>query len=75
MDSGNAKAVGNSFVVKYGAIIAALFFLVEWGMLAIYDSSTLERIEHLSTFFFDGIYFKEMMSAPAGFLSDRKSVV
>lgn len=29
MDSGNAKAVGNSFVVKYGAIIAALFFLVE----------------------------------------------
>lgn len=69
MDSGNAKAVGNSFVVKYGAIIAALFFLVEWGMLAIYDSSTLERIEHLSTFFFDGIYFKEMMSAPAGFLS------
>ena len=49
-------------------IIVPLFF-VWFGVLAFYESALLRRIDSLSLFLFDDLYFKEMTSVPAGLLS------
>lgn len=50
-------------------IIIVLLFLVLYGVLAFYESALLRRIDSLSLFLFDDLYFEEMTSVPAGFLS------
>ena len=40
-----------------------------FGVLAFYESALLRRIDSLSLFLFDDLYFKEMASVPAGLLS------
>lgn len=73
----NAGAVASAGAVtpkrniwaKMGLIAVCVFFLAEWAMLAIYDSSTLLRIEQLSAFYYNSLFFKEMMTVPAGLLS------
>ncbi|MBR5455611.1 MAG: hypothetical protein IKU76_01510 [Bacteroidaceae bacterium] len=54
---------------RIGLVALCIFFLAEWAMLAIYDHSTLARIEQLSAFYYNSLFFKETMAVPAGFLS------
>lgn len=65
--AGNLRNAMGGF--RWGALAVALFFVAEWAMLSFYDSSTLARIEQLSAFYYNSIFFKEAMSAPAGMLS------
>ena len=44
------------------------FFVGLWLVLSIYESALLFRINELSVFLFDGLFFKGMMSEPAGLL-------
>jgi hypothetical protein len=63
------NSVKSGWIANWPIVLAALFFVVEWAILATYDSSTLARIEQLSSFFYNDVFFDEMMSVPAGFLS------
>ena len=49
-------------------ILPPLFFVVLWVVLSTYESALLFRINELSVFLFDGLFFEGMMSKPAGFL-------
>ena len=46
-----------------------LFFIVIWALLAFYEDALLFRVNELSLFLYDDLYYEEMMSVPAGFLS------
>lgn len=50
-------------------ILVALFFVLLWGVLAFYESALLRRIDNLSLFLYDDLYFEGMTSVPAGLLS------
>jgi hypothetical protein len=45
-----------------------LFFVGLWIVLSTYESALLFRINELSVFLFDDLFFESMMSKPAGFL-------
>ena len=46
-----------------------LFFAAVWLMFVLFENVQLQRIQELSTFLCTEMYFDEMMTAPAGFLS------
>lgn len=48
---------------------AVLFFVVVWTLLAFYEDGLLFRVNELSLFLYDDLYYEEMMSVPAGLLS------
>lgn len=72
-DKTQAFAVGESsnanFLSQWQKYFVAAFFVVVWAMLAFYESALLERIDAQSLFLYDTLFFKEMMSVPAGLLS------
>ena len=55
--------------VKWQSVVALLFFVVIWALLAFYESALLQRTESLSLFLFDWTFFDSMLAAPAGILS------
>ena len=63
-ENSNAK-----YFSKWQKYFVAAFFVVVWVMLAFYESALLERIDAQSLFLYDTLFFKEMMSVPAGLLS------
>ena len=50
-------------------VFAILFFIFVWALLAFYEDALLFRVNELSIFLYDDLYYEEMMSAPAGVLS------
>lgn len=52
-----------------GHLYAILFFIVVWALLAFYEPALLFRVNELSAFIYDDLFFAELMSVPAGFLS------
>ena len=56
-------------VDKLNVAVPILFFVVVWGLLSFYEPAFLRRVEELSVFIFDDVYFNEMVSVPAGILS------
>lgn len=72
------SAVGNMFRTRgirgvsgvlLNNLFAIMFFIAVWAILAFYEEGLLFRVSELSIFLDDDLYYKEMMSAPAGFLS------
>ena len=61
------KSNGGRF--SMGNLVPAVFFVAVWALLAFYESSTLYRLEQQSLFLFDDLFFKDMVSVPAGMLS------
>ena len=67
-------ATKNNKVSKFGGlfrnlqILPPLFFVGLWIVLSTYESALLFRINELSVFLFDDLFFEGMMSKPAGFL-------
>ena len=51
-----------------GNLFAILFFAVVWALLAFYESALLFRVNELSVFLYDNVFYNEMMSMPAGIL-------
>ena len=49
-------------------LLPSLFFVGLWLVLSTYESALLFRINELSVFLFDDLFFERMMSEPAGFL-------
>ena len=49
--------------------VVPVFFVALWAVLAFCESALLQRTESFSLFLFDGTYFNNMMSVPAGLLS------
>ena len=50
-------------------LFTILFFFTVWALLVFYEEGLLFRVSELSVFLDDDLYYREMMSAPAGFLS------
>lgn len=50
-------------------VIVALCFCLLWVVFTFYEPALLHRIDSLSLFLFDDLYFEEMISVPAGPLS------
>ena len=53
----------------FSIVVAAIFFSLLWLALVIFEPALLCRIEELSLFLSNDVYFDGMMSVPAGFLS------
>ena len=49
-------------------LFAMLFFVTVWALLAFYESALLFRVNELSVFLYDDLFYKEMVSMPAGIL-------
>lgn len=47
---------------------AILFFAVLWALLAFYEPALLFRVNELSLFLYDDMFYNEMVSVPAGHL-------
>lgn len=64
----------NNKISKLGCMLRSLktipllFFVGLWIVLSTYESALLFRINELSVFLFDDLFFESMMSKPAGFL-------
>lgn len=56
----------NNFI---GKLPVLLFFVAVWALFAFYEQALLFRVSDLSVFLFNGLFFDEMVSVPAGFLS------
>ena len=63
---GKAQTLPNFLLQNAFAI---LFFIFVWALLAFYEDALLFRVNELSIFLYDDLYYEEMMSAPAGLLS------
>lgn len=59
---------GTDVVFKHLNLLPPLFFVGLWIVLSTYESALLFRINELSVFLFDDLFFEGMMSKPAGFL-------
>lgn len=57
------------FLACWQKYFVTSFFVVTWILLAFYESALLERIDAMSLFLCDELFFKNLMSVPAGFLS------
>ena len=66
-DKSGSVTVGwkNSLLANSFAI---LFFIVVWALLAFREQALLFRINELSVFLYDNLFYEEMMSMPAGIL-------
>lgn len=53
---------------KLVKVLPLLFFVGLWAVLATYESAFLFRVNELSSFIFDDLFFENMMSKPAGLL-------
>ena len=51
-----------------GNLFAILFFVVVWALLAFRESALLFRVNELSVFLYDDLFYEEMMTMPAGIL-------
>ena len=49
-------------------VLPLLFFVGLWGVLSTYESALLFRVNELSSFIFDNLFFERMMWKPAGLL-------
>lgn len=49
--------------------VSLAFFAAVWALLVFYDGDTLYRASEQSLFLFNGYFFEEAMTLPAGFLS------
>ncbi len=67
--SAAGKRFNFTFTEKHAKQATLLFFVVLWLLLAFFESVQLYRIQDLSLFLNTGLFFKEMMAAPAGMLS------
>lgn len=65
--SGDAT-LGRLSSLVCGNLFAILFFVVVWGVLSFRESAQLFRINELSVFLYDDLFYEEMMSMPAGIL-------
>ena len=69
-----AKTTTNNKVYNFGGLmdwlnlLSPLFFVGLWIFLSTYESALLFRINELSVFLFDDLFFEGMMSKPAGLL-------
>lgn len=63
-----AAALGRLSSLVFGNLFAILFFVAVWGLLAFRESAQLFRINELSVFLYDDLFYEEMMSMPAGIL-------
>ena len=59
------KGRSSAFVWDF---FAALFFTVVWALLAFHESALLFRVNELSVFLYDNLFYEDMMSMPAGIL-------
>ena len=66
--SSMAAALGRFSSLVFGNLFAILFFVAVWGLLAFRESAQLFRINELSVFLYDDLFYEEMMSMPAGIL-------
>ena len=62
------KRLDGLFSLFKGNLFAILFFVVAWALLAFYESATLHRVNELSVFLYDNLFYEEMMQLPAGIL-------
>ena len=74
------EAAGSAITGKMGAILkglpsllrgnlfAVLFFVAVWALLAFGEQALLFRVNELSVFLYDNLFFEEMMAMPAGIL-------
>lgn len=68
------KTTGNNKVSMLGRlfcnpkVLLPLFFIGLWIVLSTYESDLLFRVNELSVFLFDDLFFESMMLRPAGFL-------
>ena len=51
-----------------GNLFAVLFFVAVWALLAFCEPALLFRVNELSVFLYDNLFFEEMMTMPAGML-------
>lgn len=56
-------------IARYVEYMPWAFFAVVWALLVFYDADTLYRASEQSLFLFNGHFFNESMTLPAGFLS------
>lgn len=51
-----------------GHLPAIIFFVAVWALLAFYEPALLFRVNELSVFLYDDMFYNEMVSVPAGHL-------
>ena len=51
-----------------GNLFAILFFVAVWALLAFRESALLFRVNELSVFLYDDLFYEELMAMPAGIL-------
>lgn len=51
-----------------GNLFALLFFVTVWALLVFCEPALLFRVNELSVFLYDNLFYEEMMSLPAGIL-------
>lgn len=67
--AGNVSGVSSHEKMdKAAVLLPLLFFVGVWALLSMYESALLFRINELSLFLFDDLFFEEMMTKPAGML-------
>ena len=66
--SSRAVALGRLSSLVFGNLFAILFFVAVWGLLSFRESALLFRVNELSVFLYDDLFYEEMMSMPAGIL-------
>ena len=76
MGNKNASATFDKVVAGFNALpsllggnlFAVLFFVTVWALLAFCEPALLFRVNELSVFLYDNLFYEEMMALPAGIL-------
>ncbi len=76
MGNGNASATFGKVAAGFkalpaflgGNLFAVLFFVAVWALLAFCEPALLFRVNELSVFLYDNLFYEEMMAMPAGIL-------
>lgn len=63
-----AARLGRLSSLLGGNLFAVFFFMVVWALLAFRESALLFRINELSVFLYDDLFYEGLMTAPAGLL-------
>ena len=63
-----AAGLGRLSSLLGGNLFAVFFFMVVWALLAFRESALLFRINELSVFLYDDLFYEGLMTAPAGLL-------
>lgn len=58
----------SGYIQKLAKALPLIFFIGVWAVLSTYESAQLFRINELSVFLFDDLFFEKMMTVPAGML-------